>query len=74
VVDNQRLYSTLLVIATLLHPVEAIAQNSTRWRGAIEEHIHNSIPDLPDATERMGLQVDWHEQAEWQALNRKENR
>jgi len=74
VVDNKHLYATLLVIATLLYPIDAIASDVIRWKRTIEEHIKNAISDLPDATKRMGLPAAWNEQAEWKALEREEVR
>lgn len=74
VVDNQSLYPSILVIATLLQPIDALAREINGWKRQLEHHIHHNKPNLPGANAQMGLPDEWDHNPEWLALEREESK
>ena len=68
----QKLYPTLLVVATMLQPIHSFASEIAEWKHAVERHIFDHLRLQPLARTRMGFPDGWHEQENWKSLDQEE--
>ncbi len=66
--QNNRVFMTLLVLASLLSRVDALAVCRSSWARRVERHISDSTPRVQHAWSQMGIPSDWTDHPEWRQL------
>gem|GEM_PF-867111 len=70
--DNQHVYMTLLVLATILGSTTIESHTLCRWKRDVEHLITTHLKQLPNPYQRMGLPTDWTQHPSWIALETQE--
>jgi abortive infection bacteriophage resistance protein len=65
---NDRIYMTLLVLASMVSRIDALSVARRAWARRVEEHVETRTPCLDHAMSQMGLPPDWMAHPEWRRM------